>query len=315
MTVTILGGGISGLSCAINLGKAGIRNVVYEKEKAIGSKHDYHISAIRNYDLKKDAIEELRDFGVSLKPSNSVKKVYRLSPNFCSVLYSEKPVFYLFKRGSARDSIESQLFSQLTKNTEVYLGFNGNLSPDVIASGAKRADVFGFGYVFKGLNMENAVYIFYDNRYAPGGYVCVLPSGKEGFVLSVIFKKEYFKRAKSLLNSAILENRVLSGMTDGAERLNVFSCYSSLNSNRKKTICIGEAGGFQDASKGFGIRYAIISGCLAAKSIIEGKDFSRLCEFLRKEFKENKKFRMFANRATNDDYDRMVKGLGKEVSL
>jgi flavin-dependent dehydrogenase len=44
---------------------------------------------------------------------------------------------------------------------------------------------------------------------------------------------------------------------------------------------VGERGGFQDALWGFGLRYAIVSGVLAARSLLEARDFDLLW---RKEF-------------------------------
>ena len=45
---------------------------------------------------------------------------------------------------------------------------------------------------------------------------------------------------------------------------------------RNQSLLVGEAAGFQDELFRFGIRYAIISGFLAAKSIIENKDYDKL---------------------------------------
>lgn len=40
---------------------------------------------------------------------------------------------------------------------------------------------------------------------------------------------------------------------------------------------VGEAAGFQDYLFGFGIRYAMLSGALAARSLIEGSNYDTLC--------------------------------------
>jgi flavin-dependent dehydrogenase len=39
---------------------------------------------------------------------------------------------------------------------------------------------------------------------------------------------------------------------------------------------VGEAAGFQDALWGFGIRYALLSGHLAARALLSGADYDRL---------------------------------------
>ena len=41
-------------------------------------------------------------------------------------------------------------------------------------------------------------------------------------------------------------------------------------------LVIGEQAGFQDALAGFGMRYALHSGILAARSLLEGQDYTRL---------------------------------------
>src|SRR6266540_5713457 len=55
--------------------------------------------------------------------------------------------------------------------------------------------------------------------------------------------------------------------------------YSYMNFHLKnratsgKSLYVGEAAGFQDYLFGLGIRYALTSGYLAARSILEGRDF------------------------------------------
>ena len=44
----------------------------------------------------------------------------------------------------------------------------------------------------------------------------------------------------------------------------------------RKTLYVGESAGFQDGLWSFGLRYAILSGYLAARSIIDGTDYDRL---------------------------------------
>jgi flavin-dependent dehydrogenase len=45
---------------------------------------------------------------------------------------------------------------------------------------------------------------------------------------------------------------------------------------RHKKLYIGESAGFQDCLWGFGMKYAILSGYLAAKSFIDGSDYDVL---------------------------------------
>ena len=49
---------------------------------------------------------------------------------------------------------------------------------NIIATGAKRVDGVAFGYHYYDLNIEDAIYLFYDNEYAPKGYAYILPYTK-----------------------------------------------------------------------------------------------------------------------------------------
>jgi len=78
----------------------------------------------------------------------------------------------------------------------------------------------------------------------------------------------------------------------------------------------GEAGGFQDAVAGFGFRYAVITGSLAARAVLDGQDYRDLLKrVFADEFHRANAFRARLNQATNEDYDRMVAELGPEITL
>ena len=51
-----------------------------------------------------------------------------------------------------------------------------------------------------------------------------------------------------------------------------------------KGLCVGEAAGLQDFLWGFGMRYALRSGFLAARSMIDGTDYEKEAN---KEFRNN----------------------------
>src|SRR5213592_1356448 len=85
---------------------------------------------------------------------------------------------------------------------------------------------------------------------------------------------------------------------------------------RDGTLLVGEAGGFQDAVAGFGFRYSVITGGLAARSLMEGSDYRALLRAtFGLEFQQASAMREKMNHATNDDYDRMIGALGPEISL
>src|SRR5207245_9439757 len=78
----------------------------------------------------------------------------------------------------------------------------------------------------------------------------------------------------------------------------------------------GEASGIQDAVGGFGIRYAVGSGALAAKSLLTGSDYATMLrEEFRDDFEVAMKSRAWLERATDEDYDRFLEKLGPEVGV
>jgi flavin-dependent dehydrogenase len=83
---------------------------------------------------------------------------------------------------------------------------------------------------------------------------------------------------------------------------------------------VGEAAGLQDLAAGFGIRYAIISGYLAADSIITGSNYN---EQISKKFKLQSEFERKRStnlqKLTNDEIDKIfrkiVEKFGNELTV
>ena len=62
-TITILGGGIAGLTAAINLKGAGIDVEVHERKKFCG-KHTHDFQFLENWTFQKDALAILKDLNI-----------------------------------------------------------------------------------------------------------------------------------------------------------------------------------------------------------------------------------------------------------
>ena len=77
---------------------------------------------------------------------------------------------------------------------------------------------------------------------------------------------------------------------------------------------IGGAAGFVDASRGFGVRYALQSGFLAAKAIIKNENYDVLWKkTFEKELIESLKRRFFLEKLTDEDYEKFI--IGKKVNI
>jgi flavin-dependent dehydrogenase len=314
--IEILGGGVSGLTAAIILSKNGFKVKVYERENKIGKKHN-HISAVRNYE-KKDWLEKIKKMGLDLIPSKTIKTVIRHSPSgFISKTLSERPIFYMFNRGMRKKSLEKQLLEQALKNN-VEIIYNSNKDKaTIIATGVKKANIFACGKIYKG--KIDCVHLFYNNIYAPKGYLCILPSKDEFEVLAVGFDKNEFLTLEKKFEDAIKKDDILMNVIKNCEVIEEVKGYGNYFNPigyKNGYYYVGEAGGFQDASRGFGIWYAILTGYLAALSIVKKTDYNKKWQnLLSKEVKENIKRRKMFNQLSNKDFDIMVKKMGKKISL
>lgn len=152
---------------------------------------------------------------------------------------------------------------------------------DIIATGPKKVDGVAFGYHYKDLNIEHAVYTFYDNRYAPHGYMYILPYKDSGDIITTTFcSKEEYPKIRNYFLKALKENEIIKEAVKGATMVCEVKGYGNFDipfsAFTNGQYYVGEAAGFQDISKGFGIKFAMLSGWLAAKSIITGENYDRL---------------------------------------
>jgi flavin-dependent dehydrogenase len=116
--------------------------------------------------------------------------------------------------------------------------------------------------------------VFFNHKLSPGGYSYLfILDGVATFGCAIVAD---FKRIDDYFDHSLAEARRLHPFAvPGDARTG----YSYMNFNLQSRGAsngaryVGEAAGFQDYLFGLGIRYALTSGYLAARSIIEGRDF------------------------------------------
>jgi flavin-dependent dehydrogenase len=323
--ILIRGGGVSGLTAAIKLAIADFDVTI--QEKRIDFKGTRHTSVLRNYSISaRDAMEELKKVGIKIIPEHKICNVIKVSPNYCSMV-NGKTIYYSFNRGNFTNSLEQQLILMAKRyGVKFEFGNKSNLkNADIVATGYKNPNIRGYGKVYYNVNIDKkTVYLFYNNEIAPFGYLCVIPSiNNNTTVLLVVFSSLInFNMIRILFNKAIKKNKILNFLLKNAVKGNTIIGSSSYQKNpynnckKNNKLYIGEAGGFQDASRGFGIRYAILSGVFAAESIIQDVDFPKIIkEYFKEEFDENYRRRMIFNSFENKDYDVMIKDLGESTTI
>jgi flavin-dependent dehydrogenase len=145
----------------------------------------------------------------------------------------------------------------------------------IVGTGPARANVVAVGMTFTTTASDLAAVAFGDDL-APGGYAYLLVNQGCGTMASVLYLdyrqgNECFERAKRFFAERsgldIRDEKRFGSFGD------FFISGTRADSGR---LHVGESAGFQDFLWGFGLRYAMVSGGLAASSIIGGADYDAL---------------------------------------
>jgi len=278
--ITVVGAGPAGLACTIALARAGRRVVVRERQPAAGVRFHGDFQGLENWTGDSDALEELRAEGIAPKFENAAifEGTVFDSRGRTYLVRSARPLYYLVRRGNEPGTLDRALLEQaIAAGAEVrFLDRVETVAgPAVFASGPRRADAIAVGYTFE-TDMADGHWLALDNHLAPLGYSYLLVHGGRGTIASCMFAG--FK------NWAIHVQRTVSFFEEktGLVMRNPrrFGGYAAFRPPHPASAgghpVAGEEAGLQDALAGFGIRYALRSGLLAARSIIEGTDYAQL---------------------------------------
>jgi len=277
--VKILGAGPSGLTAAINLAKGGYRVDVYEKKEDVGMRFHGDIQGLENWSEKEDILEQLRDMNIDIDfDCDPFSKVSVTNCSRIKEVSSKRPLFYLVKRGSFQGTLDHSLKLQALR-TGVNIHTQKTLLPseaNIVATGPIPRKVVGIvrGIIFK-TDHEDMAMVAFNERLAFRGYSYVLITKRYGCIGAVVRRdemsraKDYFEKTKEYFvkhfNLDIRQPKEVGGI----------GSFSLGNIQKGRTIRVGEAAGLQDFLWGFGVRYAIASGYLAAQSIIGNRDYER----------------------------------------
>ncbi len=278
--VTIVGAGPAGLACAIALARAGRRVVVREWHSRVGARFHGDFQGIENWSDEQDVLDELRRAGIEITFEHHAVsegtifddrgRRYRIQ--------SKRPIYYLVRRGADEGTLDRGLFQQAeAAGAEIRLGDRAEQTsgPTVLAAGPRLADAIAVGYLFD-TDKPDGNWLALDNRLAPLGYAYLLIRGGRGTLASCMFTG--FKRQADHVERTVAFFRDRVGLKMRNPR--PFGGFANFRLPRTASqgghAVIGEQAGFQDALAGFGMRYALRSGLLAARSIVQGSDYTDL---------------------------------------
>jgi len=276
-TIQVVGAGPAGLAAAITLARAGRPVVVHEAAAEVGARFQGDHQGLENWTAEKDVLDDLRELGLTCD--------FARMPCRHGVVFdawgkryefrSGSPVFYLIERGPDPGTLDSALLAQ-ARELGIEIRFSSRLreveGPAILAAGPRAADAIAVGFHFE-TSMPDGCWVICDDELAPQGYAYLLVMNGRGTVKSCMFSG--FRRERECVARTVERFRELVGLEmknprphGGAGNFRIpVSAYSG------RHPVVGEQAGFQDTLWGFGIRFAIASGVLAARSLMDGADY------------------------------------------
>ncbi|MBZ0157367.1 MAG: NAD(P)/FAD-dependent oxidoreductase [Alphaproteobacteria bacterium] len=278
--ISVIGAGPAGLTAAIVLARHGYRVRVYEKEPDVGHRLHGDFQGLENWSSEQDVVALLKDCGIE---TNFLCVPYSGGTVYAPALpplqvQSSRPIFYLVQRGALRGTLDVGLKEQAL-STGVEILFNNR--PDrfsghtIFATGPRGVHVLAVGITFLTAKENSAVALF-DDHLAPKGYAYLLVHEGRGTLATVLFR-DYAKGDECLERvTKFLEGIAGIDIRDPKRFCSFGNFFLSPTRKHHHVLYAGESAGFQDFLWGFGMRYAIRSGYLAAKSFIENTDYDAL---------------------------------------
>lgn len=281
--VHIVGAGPAGLAAALYLARVGLKPVVFEQAEDVGAAIDGTLQCLENWSSEEDVMALLASLGIAIN--------FRCDPVSASTFYgpehqpheitATRPLFYQVGRGSGVGTLDRGMKEQaLAAGVEIRFGERVEQSQAarvIVATGARTADAHVKQMVFE-TSYQNACIGFLDDRLAPGGHASLLINDGRATLSSWCFDKTApmdIRLAQTLdavrreLGLDVRTPRHIQGIVN-------FSMAPPWVRN-DRLYFVGGRAGFQDALWGFGLRYALLSGILAARAIVMGEDYDDLC--------------------------------------
>ncbi|MFQ5790338.1 MAG: NAD(P)/FAD-dependent oxidoreductase [Acidobacteriota bacterium] len=277
--MVIAGAGPSGLAAAIHLCRSGHPVEAYERRESVGARFIGEYQVLENYTRRQDVIEELAAMGIEanfeLRPASWARLFDDRSRSVA--VASSRPYGYFLRRGPEPGTLDRGLEAQ-ARRLGARLHFGKKIPPeeaDIVATGPGPADGIAKEIAFR-TNSPDRIEVIFDPELAPGGYAYFF--ALEGWATLGLALLKSYGRLEAHFERTVERFQLLAPFDIQSRRrgYSYMNFFLRSSSERRGSLFAGEAGGFQDYLFGLGIRYALVSGHLAARSLVDGVDFDRL---------------------------------------
>jgi len=273
--VEIVGAGPAGLAAALAVTRAGGPAIVYEASAEVGSRFHGDFQGLENWTTTGDVLDELAALGI--EPGFEYRAFHEClffdAAGRDYSVRSQQPLWYQVRRGPEPGSLDQALKQQaLTAGVKICFNTPRHHLPagGIVAHGPRRIDAVATGYLFETDSADGA-YAAVSDRLAPGGYAYLLVWGGRGTIATCQFadfhnSKEYAERTVDFFRDKVGLKMAAPRPFGGFGNL-----YTGQAVRKGHLLYAGEAAGFQDALFGFGLRYAMLSGHMAASAWLGGR--------------------------------------------
>lgn len=277
-TIRIAGAGPSGLAAAIALAKAGRAVEVHEAKSDVGARFIGDLQIIEGSSEAEPVPAFLDRIGIErnfyFRPADWA--TFYDHRGFARVIRSGEPYGFFIRRGAEDGTLDRGLLAQARAAGATVL-FNSRINDaDIVATGPAAPDGLAREMTWHTDEPER-VDVFFNHKLSPGGYSYLfILDGLATFGCAIVAD---FKRIDEYFDHSLAAAQRIHRFAIPAEKRTGYS-YMNFHLKRQatngETRYVGEAAGFQDYLFGLGIRYALTSGNLAARSILESRDFDAL---------------------------------------